>query len=230
MDIPTIGATCNVGALLKGNIHLKRIDIDLKEIGLAKNKQGNLNVDSLKVVEGQDKTKKTQKPAKDIGIQMDVVNLSIGRVVNKDYSTSGPAVIKVYDINLKKTYKNINSAQQLAALIIAEPLKAAGIQGLKIYGIAMLTGVAALPVAVAFMFTGNDYAQADLDISMYRAYEVGLEVLKKSGTVKKENKTAGGPLMLKLTALRLRLNLKNLTIKPRVLLSPAVNTCYPGLK
>jgi hypothetical protein len=115
----------------------------------------------------------------------------MGRIVNKDYSVEGPPLIKVYDINLNKGYKNITSAQQLAVLLVSEPLKAAGIQGLKLYGAAMLTGVAVLPVAAVFTFTGKDFTQNTLGVSFERAYDAGLKALKDAGVVKKENKGAG---------------------------------------
>lgn len=126
-----------------------------------------------------------------MAIQIDLANLAIGRIVSKDYSVEGPPVIKVYDVNLKKSYKNITSAQQLVALIITEPLKAAGIQGLKVYAASMLTGVAALPVAAALTFAGKDYAQASFKVTMDKAYDTGLQVLKQTGVVKKENKADG---------------------------------------
>lgn len=194
VDIPIIGVSANLGALLKGKIHLKEVDLELKEIGMAKNKEGKLNVDSLKIAEEKKpdaQGKEAKKPAKEMPIQIDLTNLSIGRVVSKDYSVEGPPVVKVYDINLKKSYKNITSVQQLASLIISEPLKAAGIQGAKIYGAAMLTGVAALPVAAAFKFTGKDYAQASFKVTMDKAYSAGLDVIKQMGRVIKENKTDG---------------------------------------
>jgi uncharacterized protein involved in outer membrane biogenesis len=191
VDIPKIGVSCNLGALLKGKIHLKQIDFELKEVVMVKNKEGKLNVDSLKITE--DKKAKTpekvaKKPAKEMAIQIDLANLAIGRIVSKDYSVEGPPAIKVYDVNLKKSFKNITSVQQLAALIISEPLKAAGIQGLEVYAVSMLTGVAALPVAAALTFAGKDYAQASFKVTMDKAYDEGLQVLKQMGVVKKENK------------------------------------------
>ncbi|MBP7216595.1 MAG: hypothetical protein KBA46_04850, partial [Candidatus Omnitrophica bacterium] len=126
-----------------------------------------------------------------IPMQMDVVHLAIRNVIRKDYSVSGPETIKVCEIGIKKTYKNITSAQQLAALIIAEPLKAAGIQGLSVYGVSILTGVAALPVAAAFTLAGKDYAQAEYDVSWDKAYVVGLSALQAAGSIKKEDKAAG---------------------------------------
>ncbi|MBP7088456.1 MAG: hypothetical protein KBB01_04070 [Candidatus Omnitrophica bacterium] len=191
VDIPLLGVSYDILPLIRGKIHLKELTLDLKEMGLIKNEEGKLNVDSLKLSEPKDKPDKPAKPVKQMSIQMDLVNLNIGRVVSKDYSVSGPTAIKVYDIGIKKTYKNINSAQQLAALIIAEPLKAAGIQGLGIYGASVLTGVAALPVAAVFTFAGKDYARSEYNVSWEKAYEVSLSILKTSGAVKKEDKTMG---------------------------------------
>jgi len=193
-DIPRMNVALDVGALLTGKIHLKHMELDIKELSLTKNKEGNLNVDSLKIAEqkAEDKDKKKEKkPAKQLAMRIDLVSLGMGRVVRRDYSVEGKPVINVYDINLKKTYKNITSAQQLAALIISEPLKAAGIHGLKVYGVAMLAGVAVLPVAVAFTFTGKDYAQEIFKLSMDKVYDAGLQAIKNSGRVIKEDKGGG---------------------------------------
>lgn len=191
IDIPKIGVTCDLGALIKGKIHLKELILEIKELGVAKNKEGRLNVDSLKISEVKPAEKKKQKPAKQLAMQIDTMNLAMGRVVSRDYSVAGAPVIKVYDINLQKTYKNIESAQQLAALIISEPLKAAGIQGLKVYAASMLTGAAALPVAAVFTFAGKDFAQASFAVTMDKAFDEGLQLLKKIGSVKRENKASG---------------------------------------
>jgi len=194
VDIPKIAVSFNAAALLKGKVHVKQVDFELKEVGMVKNKEGKLNVDSLKVIEEQKAEtaeKEKKKPAKEMAIQIDLANLAIGRIVSKDYSVEGPPAIKVYDVNLNKSYKNITSVQQLAALIGSEPLKAAGIQGLKVYGVAMLTGVAALPVAAAFTFAGKDFARTSIKVTLDKAYDTGLLVLKEMGEVKKENKPGG---------------------------------------
>ncbi|MBI4706495.1 MAG: hypothetical protein HY761_01015 [Candidatus Omnitrophica bacterium] len=188
IDIPLMRVSCDLPSILKGKIYLKELVLDLREMGLVKNKEGKLNVDSLKISQAKGEVKKSTKQ---MPIQIDLVQLNIGRVVNKDYSAQGGPVIKVYDVGVKKTYKNISSIQQLIALIIAESLKAAGIRGLGIYGVSMLTGVAALPVAAAFTFGGKDYAQQDYSISWDRAYDVGLAVLKESGRIGNENKATG---------------------------------------
>lgn len=193
LDCPKIAVVSDIGALFTGRLHLKRLDFELKELGLVKNKEGNLNVDSLKISQEGERPKEREpkKATKRMPIAIDLMNLKIERVVDKDYSVSGPPLIKVYDIKLKKTYKNITSPEQLAVIIISEPLKAAGVRGLKIYGVAMLTGVAALPVSAAFTVAGKDYARADFNVPVDRAYDAGLKVLKNSGIVKKEDRATG---------------------------------------
>jgi len=189
VDLPKISVKYDLGALLKKKLHLASTEVEIKEIGLEKNKEGKLNVDELKVVK-QAKDQKG-KPAEQMPMQIDMLTLGIGRIVAKDYVAAGAPTVKVYNINIRKSYKNITSAQQLAALILAEPMKAAGIQGAKIYGAAMLAGAAVLPVAVAVTLIGKDSAQQDFIASFDNAYEEVLKVLKRQGKVAREDKAKG---------------------------------------
>ncbi len=188
VDLPRINVTYDLGAFFAGKLHLVNLEVVLKELGLEKNKEGKLNVDSLKVAK-QGETQ--EKPAKQMAMQIDTIKLGMGRIVSKDYSGPGEPVVNVYDININKTYKNITSAQQLAALILVEPMKAAGIRSAKIYGAAMLAGAAVLPVAAAFTLAGKDSAQQNYALPFDKVYDASLEVLKKKGAVKREDKSAG---------------------------------------
>ncbi len=209
VDIPRMGVTCNLGAFITGKIHLKQLELDIKEMGVLKNKEGKLNVDSLKIA-AQKPGEKKKKPAKQPAIQIDVVNLGMGRVVSRDYSVEGQPAVKVYDINLKKTYKNITSVQQLVALIITEPLKAAGIQGAKVYGASALAGVAALPVMAAFTITGKDYVEETFNVTMERAYDAGLQAIKTAGKVIGEDRS-GSTISAAVSGARVTFKLKKLS-------------------
>lgn len=189
VDLPEINVRYDLGALLKKRLYLVSVAIEIKEIGLEKNKEGKLNVDELKVVKQGGKHK--NKPSEQMPMQINVLTLSMGRIVSKDYTVAGELVVKVYDINMRKSYKNITSAQQLAALILAEPMKAAGIQGAAIYGAAMLTGVAVLPVAVALTLIGRDSVQQDFIATFDNVFEKTLNVLKRQGKITKEDKIRG---------------------------------------
>jgi len=189
VDLPKINVRYDLNALLKKKLHLMSAGIEIREIDLERNKEGKLNVDELKVVK-QGK-KQGSKPSEQMPMQIDMLTLSIGRIVIKDYSAGGESIVKVYDINIHKSYKNITSAQQLTALILAEPMKAAGIQGAEIYGVTVLTGVAVLPVAVVATLIGRDSVQQDFISTFDNVYEKSLEVLKRKGKIAREDKSRG---------------------------------------
>ncbi len=187
IDIAKANVTYDLGAILRQKIHLVKVELALREMLLEKNKEGKLNVDSLKVAK-QEGAK--GKPAKQMPLAIDMLRLDIGRLISRDYSAGKEPSVQVYDINIHRVYKNITSAQQLVALILSEPLKSAGIQGAKIYGAAMLAGVAVLPVAVAVTFAGKDSVQQDFNANLDAVFGVSLEVLKQMGKVTKEDKAS----------------------------------------
>ncbi len=184
VSFPRINVIYDRAALFKRKLHLLIVEIELKEIGLTKNKEGELNVDSLKVVQ-------QSKPSEPIPMQIDLLTLGIGKIVYKDYTIGTEPGVRVYDVNIHKSYKNITSAQQLAVLILAEPVKAAGIRSAQIYGVALVTGVAVLPVGVAATFIGKDSVQKIIDASFEHVYEVSLEVVKRMGTITKHDASNG---------------------------------------
>ncbi|MCF7908589.1 MAG: DUF3568 domain-containing protein [Candidatus Omnitrophica bacterium] len=171
-------------ALFKQKLHLVLVEVELDEMGLMKNKEGELNVDSLKVVQAP-------KPSKPMPMRIDLLTLGIGKIVYKDYSVGTEPAVRVQDVNIHKSYKGITSAQQLAVLILVEPVKAAGIKAAKIYGLVMLSGVAALPVGIAATFLGKDSVQQTTDASFQHVYEVSLEVVKRIGKLTKEDAANG---------------------------------------
>ncbi|MCM8763097.1 MAG: hypothetical protein NC936_05775 [Candidatus Omnitrophica bacterium] len=189
LDIPKVVVNYDLPSLLKGRLHLKLVDVELKELGLEKSKDGKLNVDSLKVAKGKKAAEK--KPSKKVPLQIDELNLKIGRIVSRDYNVEKPPLIEVYDINLNKSYKNITSAEQLVALILVSSLQAAGIKGAAIYGAATLAGVAALPVGLGVVLLGKDYAQQDFRVSWDKLFKVSKDILMKRGKVSREDINAG---------------------------------------
>jgi hypothetical protein len=75
--------------------------------------------------------------------------------------------------------------------VLVEPMKAAAIKNAEIYGVAMLTGVAVLPVVVAVTFIGKDSVQQIIDASFEHMYEISLEVVKHMGTITKRDASSG---------------------------------------
>jgi len=181
---PKIKVIYDPATLFKKKRHFLLVEIELKEMGLTKNKEGKLNVDSLKIVQQPE----SSPPAP---MQIDLVTLSIGKIVYKDYTVGTEPSVRVYDVNRHKSYKGIPTAQQLALLVLAEPMKAAAIKNAQVYGVAMLTGVAALPVAAVATFIGKDYVQQIIDASFEHVYEISLEVVRRMGRITKDDASGG---------------------------------------
>jgi hypothetical protein len=191
IDLPKVVVSCDLLSLLKGKLHLPLVEVELKELGLVKNTQGKLNVDALKVSQQQEPRKAQEKrPSKPLAMQIDQLNLQMGRIVSKDYTVGKEPAVQVYDINFKKSYQNITSAQQLAVLILAESMKQAGIKGAAIYGVSVLAGLAVFPAAIAATFIGKDSMQQNLKVAASSLYDTSLSVLKRIGKIIKEDKPA----------------------------------------
>lgn len=193
IDIPKIEVEYDLSALLRKNLYLPLVEIDLKELLVIKDKEGKLNVNSLKFAKKQEEP---QAPAKEeareaMPMRIDVLKLNIGRVVYKDFSAGEKPSVEVYDISIKGTYKNITSATQLVSLILAESLKQTAIKGAKVYGVAAIAGVAILPVGVASVLIGKDSVKADFRISYERVYKASLEAMDNLGDLISQDERAG---------------------------------------
>jgi hypothetical protein len=184
VSCPKIKVIYDRATLFKQKRHFLIVEIELKEMGLTKNKEGKLNVDSLKIVQ-------QSKSSPPIPMQIDLVTLSIGKIVYKDYTIGTEPSVQVYDVNRQKSYKGIPTVQQLALLVLAEPMKAAAIKDAQIYGVTFVAGVAVLPVAVVATFIGKDNVQQIIDASFEHVYEISLQEIKRIGTITKNDASGG---------------------------------------
>lgn len=188
ISCPHIKIIFDRATLFRQKRHLLVVEIELKELGLTTNKDGKLNVDSLKIGQQAD-------AAPPIPMQIDLLTLSIGKVVFKDYTNGAEPSVQVYTINKHKTYKGIPTAQQLILLMLAEPMKAASVKYAGIYGAALLTGVAALPAAlpavVAGTFIGKDHVKQVVEASFEQVYQTSLEVVARMGRITKQEASNG---------------------------------------
>lgn len=143
MDLPEIYVDYNLGAFMKGETHLEKVRLNLKEFSVVKNEAGGLNLDSLKVVEAaeeeeevidEDKKEGTKMP----GFQIDVLELKIDKVVYKDYSKGTPPKVKEYNVNINERFENITDPQSFGRLIILKALKNTAIASLANFDIGKL--------------------------------------------------------------------------------------------
>jgi hypothetical protein len=124
LDMPEIYVDYNLPAVFKGKVHLEEMRIDMNEFIVVKNEKGELNLNSLKVVQAQKEAEKpeTKEKGKVPEIQIDNLELKIGKVVYKDYSEGGTPSVKEFNINLKEKYRNIKNPYALVSLIVVKAL------------------------------------------------------------------------------------------------------------
>lgn len=196
ININEIHVRYNLLALFKGKLHLPLIILDLEEMVVVKNEKGKLNVDSLKIVKNMEKSKekkkeaeKNKKPSKQMAFRIDEARLNLGKVIVKDYTRGNNPIVLAYEIGVKdKVYKNINSAQEFATLIMLEAMGPAGLKGAGIYGAATLLGVGFLPAGIAAVLISKDTSISEYRTPANKAYKKILKLIQEIGKVTKEDK------------------------------------------
>jgi hypothetical protein len=200
VEIPEISVDVDIPAFLKGTIHVPYAVIDVKQMVIIRNKEGKLNVDSLKVVEEQkaamqkgEKKDKDKPKSKDMPIAIDYLRLNVGEVVFKDYQKSDPPTVNAYPVNIhNKEFKNITSVAQLTTLIMVEGMGPTGLKSAGLYAASTFLGVAFLPAGVAGVILGNDDSVGDYSSGTPRVFDALIEVIQASnGKIKSQDRSKG---------------------------------------
>ncbi|MBN1405675.1 MAG: hypothetical protein JW946_04080 [Candidatus Omnitrophica bacterium] len=121
--MPEIYIEYDLPAIIKGNMHLPNLLVNLQELTVVKNEKGELNLNALNVVKEQKQDKKSpQKKNQGLKMQVDLLELKIGKVIYKDYSMGKRPQVMEYKINLDEKYRNITDVNALARLIIVKAI------------------------------------------------------------------------------------------------------------
>ncbi len=145
-DIPEVYVDYNLSDILKGNIHLEEVRLNLATFTVIKNREGVLNLDALKPVEQEikkEKSKESDKPKEKTNlpeIQIDLLKLKVGKVIYKDYSGGGEPEVKEFNLNLDSSYTNITDPKVLVSLIVTKALMSTTIGNLANIDIEGLAG------------------------------------------------------------------------------------------
>lgn len=132
LDMPRIFVDAHLRSLVKGKIRLTDMKIDLKQFTVVKNEKGQLNLDALKPVQtakpGEKPAPAKKGPAPEL--QIDNLELKIGKVVYKDYSKGGAPAVTEFNINLDEKFQNITDPNVLVRLIVFKALSSSTIAAL----------------------------------------------------------------------------------------------------
>ncbi|MGB2660834.1 MAG: hypothetical protein WBD04_00420 [Candidatus Omnitrophota bacterium] len=183
MDISSLKLVFNkITPLRQKDMVITFMDIELKEVMVIKNKEGKLNADALKFVP----PKGEEKEAKAVPTHMPVelMELSMGRVVYKDYTVKGAPSVSVFDVNMKdKKYKKMPGVEVVLAIILREALTKAAIQNAAVYGVTAVSGVGFWPATAAIIVVGNDSAGMEFKNPPDEVYNAAVKTLETIGKV-----------------------------------------------
>jgi hypothetical protein len=123
-DMPEVYVHYDLPSIIGGKIHLREMRLNMSEFIVVKNEKGELNLDALNVVKDQKKEAKPDPAKKDEApeIQIDVLELEVGRVLYKDYSKGGKPSVQEFKLNLKERYTDITDPNKLVGLIVVKAL------------------------------------------------------------------------------------------------------------
>ncbi|MDP3979951.1 MAG: AsmA family protein [Chlamydiota bacterium] len=147
MDLPEIYIDYDLGALLKGKVHLEETRLNLKEFVVIKARDGKLNLDALKISGKEESEKPAQTKKAEEGkatdFQIDLLELKIGKVIYKDYSSGTEPKIKEYDVNINEQFHNVTDPKALMNTIVIKALMKTNIAKLIGFDLGSLTEGAA---------------------------------------------------------------------------------------
>lgn len=188
LHIPEIKVQADVASFFSGKIHLPLVVVDVKQMTIIKNKEGKLNVDSLKVAKAGDKKSGAQESS-DMPIQIDLLKLNVGEVIVKDYTKGEPPMVQAYPAGINnQEFKNITSVQALTALIMMEAMGPTALKSAGMYTAATVLGVGFLPAGVAGVLIGKDSAEQEFSVSGDKVYKTVLKLVGEIGEMVSENK------------------------------------------
>lgn len=189
--MPEIAVDVNIQELMRGKMHFPLVIFNMGKVIVVKDKEGQLNVDSLKIVQEQMAASKG-KPTKLPEFKIDILKLNIGQIVVKDYSHAPSQAVEVYNVAIKdKVIRNIDGAPKLVASVMVEALKPTAIRSAGLMAATTLLGVGFLPAVAFGVIIATDDAKAQIHQSFTRVYQESLKLVQSLGIIKHEDLKQG---------------------------------------
>lgn len=142
VDMPEFYVRYQLLTLFGGEPHINVLRLNLKDIIIVKNRGGELNLDSLKVVkQKKEAAKEPQKKAAPAPkVRIDLLELKIGRVIYKDYSRGSQPQVREFNLNIDEKYENVANTSEIASLIITKALLNTGLSSITGFDVGIFQG------------------------------------------------------------------------------------------
>lgn len=159
VDLPEIYVHYDLGAFLGGTVHLREVRLNLREFTVVRDRNGTLNLDSLNVVKESKAAKKgAAAPAKKAGmpeIRIDALELTVGKVVYKDYTGGGAPKVQEFTVNIHERYEHITNPYVLGGIVVSRALMQTSIAKLANFDLGSLQSLAGAQLQQAKKIVGD---------------------------------------------------------------------------
>ncbi len=120
---PEIAIDFDPKAFWSGKTHFEEVRLDLAELIVIRNREGQLNVDAMRPKGDPKRDPKRSSGSTLPKFLIDKLILTVGKVTYKDYSLGGDPVVQEFNIGIHdREYRNIDDPQSLVSLIVFETL------------------------------------------------------------------------------------------------------------
>ncbi len=123
-DIPEIYVNFDLPAFFKGQVHLGKLKLEIKELNVVSNEKGKQNVNSLALLAPKSGGGKPPE------IKIDELTVKIDRVAYRGYFPVLGVQSKEFDPNINETFHDVTDPSKVAAEILQKIITRAGINNL----------------------------------------------------------------------------------------------------
>lgn len=122
-EIKELYVNYDIASCFRKDIHIKDMVFDVGLVNVVRNKKGENNLNSLKVVNALEHVDKNKKLNNGMpGIKIDRLHLKGGMVKYKDYTKAPYPAVTEFEVRVDEKYENITNPYQLVSLIVSRSL------------------------------------------------------------------------------------------------------------
>ena len=163
VSVPELYVNYDLGAFFSGRVHLEAVRLHVDEFHVVRSAQNQLNLNALRPVQATQQEQAGGPPAAQqspMALQVDVLELKIGRVVYADYTRSAEGAHQTFEIGLHERYEHITNPTALVSLIVVKALAKTTIAQLVNFDVGALRGEASDVLKRATTLTTDALSQA----------------------------------------------------------------------
>lgn len=140
--IPLIDVDYELGSMFSGKLHCTAIEVDVQEVRIVKDAQGEVNLNHLTAVGGEKAPAGKEAPAEPAQMQIDRLTLTVGTVHYVTLKKDGTASTKTMGIGLDhEVFENLRSPQEVIRVVVLRVLRLSGLEHIGVAVDALKSGL-----------------------------------------------------------------------------------------